>query len=71
MIRIELTESEQQQLLRYLDSQAKIAIKQQHEIKETCMDDMTADDRAQILSLANKLKWFNRFINAISNGKKI
>lgn len=72
MIRIELAESEQRQLLRFLDDQVKLTIRQQHEItKAVGNGNYSAEDKNQLYTLTKQLKWFDRFIKAIGKGKKI
>ena len=70
---VKLTESQRDQLIRYLSDCAQQTIKQQHQIHEANKFEeiYDADTRNQLASLTARLKWFNNIINALQNAKKI
>lgn len=70
---IKLTESQRDQLIRYLSDCAQHTIREQHQIREDnkLEEIYDADTRSQLASLTARLKWFNNIINALQNAKKI
>lgn len=68
---VKLSESQRDQLIRYLRDQAQYTINQQHEIKEQAQDDYDANTRTQLEVMTARLKWFNGILSAIQKAKQI
>ncbi|MBE6889629.1 MAG: hypothetical protein E7485_06410 [Ruminococcaceae bacterium] len=68
---VKLSESQRDQLIRYLNDQAQYTIKQQHEIKEQAQGDYDANTRTQLEVTTVRLKWFNGILSALQNAKQI
>lgn len=70
---VKLTESQRDQLHRYLTDQAQRTIRDMHHIQEANKfeDIHDADTRSQLQSLTARLKWFNKILDALQKAKRI
>lgn len=68
---VKLSESQHDQLIRYLRDQAQYTINQQHEIKEQAQGDYDANTRTQLEVMTVRLKWFNGILSALQKAKQI
>lgn len=70
---VKLTESQRDQLHRYLNDQAQQTIKEMHQIEEINKFEEIYDayTRCQLQSLTARLKWYNMMLDVLQKAKKI